>query len=104
MSMLRREFLALPINTLKILIRANLDFIHDASPFRDTRKSITAVREQIDQESEMANLQAVLINLMSIVLYWDNHHDINGLFTAAEKKTVNEMLGNISVRSPGLSI
>jgi hypothetical protein len=97
MAMLRYEFEKLTTDNLKTLIRVALELISEAAPFPDTRQIISRINEKTVAEFNHQDLQATLINLMKLVLYWDAHKDQHGHFKFVEKNIVNEML-NVNIK------
>ena len=91
MAMLR-QFDELPTRALKKLISAHLEFIGIATPFYETRKIISDIQNKLSAENKKTTLQPLLINIMNIVKYWDDHQGRNGLFRPAQKSIVNNML------------
>lgn len=107
MSMLRKQFNELPIDKLKALVIANITFIQEVAPFSETNQTTSKLLAQVKSIDSKEALKSSLVNLMSLVNYWDKHQDNNGYFKPVEKnivldnlKKTEEVLKDVS-KTPG---
>lgn len=96
MAMLRNEFKVLFPEQLRKLVTENINFINAVAPFSETKKINADIKRKIHGVSDKVILQKTLVDLMKVVVYWDNHQGDNGLFKPVEKGIVADMLRSAS--------